>query len=111
MKKRTGIFSGIILTLALIMACALGRPKALAAYAEENGSGAAVDGETTWADLKVALEAGGTVSLGNDVIRSTNEFIDIPSGVTATLDLNGHVLDGGGSAYRYSGLILTGYTS
>ena len=53
-----------------------------------------------------ALEAGGTVSLDNDVTRSANELINIPSGVTATLDLNGHALDGGGSAYRYTALIF-----
>ena len=98
MKKRTGTFFGTMLALVLVVICAMGRPKALTVYAEENGSGMAVGGETTWADLKAALEAGGTVSLDNDVTRSANELINIPSGVTTTLDLNGHALDGGGSA-------------
>ena len=106
MKKRTGAFFGTMLALVLVVICAMGRPRALTVYAEENGSGVTEGGGMTWSSLKAALEAGGTVSLDNDVIRSANEHIDIPSGVTATLDLNGHVLDGGGSAYRYSGLII-----
>ena len=106
MKKRTGTFFGTMLALVLVVICAMGRPRALTVYAEENGSGVTEGGGMTWSSLKAALEAGGTVSLDNDVIRSANEHIDIPSGVTATLDLNGHVLDGGGSAYRYSGLII-----
>ena len=105
MKKRTGTFFGTMLALVLVVICAMGRPRALTAYAEENGSGVTAGGGMTWSSLKAALEAGGTVSLDNDVTRSANEFINIPSGVTATLDLNGHALDGGGSAYRYTYLI------
>ena len=105
MKKRTGAFFGTMLALVFVVICAMGRPRALTAYAEENGSGVTAGGEMTWSSLKAALEAGGTVSLDNDVTRSANEFIIIPSGVTATLDLNGHALDGGGSAYRYTYLI------
>ena len=105
MTKRTGAFFGTMLALVLVVICAMGRPWALTVYAEENGSGVTAGGEMTWSSLKAALEAGGTVSLDNDVTRSANEFINIPSGVTATLDLNGHALDGGGSAYRYTYLI------
>ena len=105
MKKKTGAFFGTMLALVLVVICAMGRPRALTAYAEENGSGETAGGGMTWSSLKAALEAGGTVSLDNDVTRSANEVINIPSGVTATLDLKSHALDGGGAAYRYTYLI------
>ena len=45
---------------------------------------------TTEAALKDALTAGGEVTLGADI--NVTEMIVVPTGVTATLDLNGHAI-------------------
>ena len=53
----------------------------------------------TWADLKAALEAGGTrtVTLTNDVTRDVVGGIDVQG--TVTLDLNGYTIDGNSPDY------------
>lgn len=48
---------------------------------------------TTEAELKSALTAGGDVTLGADI--NVTEMIEIPAGITATLDLNGHAITSG----------------
>ena len=49
-----------------------------------------------WADVKLALEAGQTVTLTNDVSSESGDSeIQIPGNVNATLDLNGHTLTHG----------------
>ncbi|MBR3786673.1 MAG: hypothetical protein IKJ77_09720 [Firmicutes bacterium] len=48
---------------------------------------------TTEADLSAALAAGGEVKLGGDI--TVNTMIEIPAGVTATLDLNGYAITSG----------------
>ena len=51
---------------------------------------------TTWDELGVVLQTGGTVTLKQDIIRTgtdTNNFLEVPSGVTVTLDLNGHTIN------------------
>lgn len=48
----------------------------------------------TAADLKAALAKGGNVSLDADIkVENTDTLADIPAGVTAVLDLNGHNID------------------
>ena len=53
-----------------------------------------------WADLKTAIEAGGTVTLTGNVLRNAAETIVIEN-KTVTLDLNGYTIDGGGNTYAY----------
>ena len=48
---------------------------------------------STWAQLKAACEAGGTVTLTNDVTRNAAERILIEN-TTVTVDLNGHTIRG-----------------
>ena len=51
---------------------------------------------TTWAEIQTVFTSGGTVKLGADVKADNNDSgLIIPSGVTVTLDLNGHILDRG----------------
>ncbi len=54
------------------------------------------DGQiTTWAELKSALNAGGTVTLMQHfTAQSGDRTLVVPPGVTATLDLNGYMIDG-----------------
>lgn len=53
------------------------------------------DGSMSWTDLKTAAEAGGTVTLSNNVTRDAREEIEISK--NTTIDLNGYSIDGGGS--------------
>jgi len=53
---------------------------------------------STWAELGAALNAGGRIVLTADVTPENPYWADaltVPSGVTATLDLNGHTVDRG----------------
>ena len=49
--------------------------------------------KSCWTELKMALEAGQSVTLTNDVDRINSDHIE-PTG-TVTLDLNGYTIDGG----------------
>ena len=49
---------------------------------------------TTWAGLKAACEAGGTVKLTADVTRNAKEAIIIENNTVTTVDLNGHTIRG-----------------
>ena len=51
--------------------------------------------KSCWTELKMALEAGQSVTLTNDVDRINSDHIE-PTG-TVTLDLNGYTIDGGSS--------------
>ena len=51
--------------------------------------------KSCWTELKMALEAGQSVTLTNDVDRINSDHIE-PTG-TVTLDLNGYTIDGGTS--------------
>ena len=51
--------------------------------------------DMTWTDLKDAAEAGGTVTLSNNVTRDAKNEIIIST--DTTIDLNGYSIDGGGS--------------
>ena len=49
---------------------------------------------TTWAELQTALNAGGYVKLNDDITAGTGDAaLEVPTGKTVTLDLNGHVID------------------
>ena len=74
---------------ALIMALAVMSMTAGKVHADET---------MTWSELKTNLEAGGTVTMTNDITRDSSEDITISS--DATLDLNGFTLDGAGETYR-----------
>ena len=53
---------------------------------------------STWQELSDALQAGGTILLTADVSPDNPYFADalvVPTGVSATLDLNGHIVDRG----------------
>ena len=78
---------------ALIMALAMVPVTTETAHADET---------MTWSDLKTALEAGGTVTMTNDITRDSGDSIPISS--EAVLDLNGFTLDGAGESYRYQPL-------
>jgi len=58
--------------------------------------------EMTWASLKAAVEAGGTVTLTNDVTRDASQSISVTGVVT--VDLNGHTIYGyeTGSSTHYN---------
>ena len=59
-------------------------------------SGTENDAITSWSDLKTALAAGGEVILTQDLTAGADDStLTIPSGVTVTLDLNGHTLGPG----------------
>ena len=72
---------------------------------------------STWADLETALQTDGNYILTADVAPDNPFWADalvVPSGVTATLDLNGHIVDRGyaesgwdGSVIKISGGTLT----
>ena len=59
--------------------------------------------EMDWKTLKSSVEAGGTVTLTNDVTRNANQIIEVTNPVT--LDLNGHTIYGyeTGSPTLYDG--------
>lgn len=62
---------------------------------------------TDWAGLQAALNQGGTAMLTQDITAgATDRFLNVPSGKTVTLDLNGHTLSRGltnsaAAAYGY----------
>ena len=76
MKKR---FLALLLVFAMVVSLI---PSF--AMAEEQLTASAATAE----DLAAALAAGGTVALSADI--ALDKMIEIPSGVTSTLDLNGH---------------------
>ena len=49
---------------------------------------------STWAELQTALNNGGNIKLENDITaETTDSFLEVKSGVTANLDLNGYKID------------------
>ena len=70
-------------------------------------AGTAAADDMTWADLRQALNMGGTVSLDNDVIASaSDEALIVPEGVTVTLDLNSHTISRGLSEVAEDGSVI-----
>ncbi len=65
---------------------------------------------TDWATLKLSVEAGGTVTLMNDVTRNADEDIVVTKAVT--LDLNGHTIygyeTGSSTHYQYTPIFSVG---
>ena len=69
---------------------------ALAALGLFAGSAFADGGITTWAELQAAFNAGGTVTLTQDIAASASNGdmgLNIPAGVSVTLNLGGHTLN------------------
>ena len=61
---------------------------------------------STWADLAAALRAGGTVLLTQDVTAGEDDSVlTVPSGVTVTLDLNGHTIDRAAASVTIDGIL------
>ncbi|MBR3640618.1 MAG: S-layer homology domain-containing protein, partial [Oscillibacter sp.] len=63
----------------------------------------------TWAALQEALNAGGGIRLTADVTPENPFWADalvVPDGVTATLDLNGHVVDRGYTEQGFDGSVI-----
>ena len=87
------------------------------ASAELTVSPAAPAEVSTWTELQAALSAGGDIVLTADVTPDNPYWanpLDVPSGVTAALDLNGHIVDRGynadmtdlyGSVFKISGTL------
>ena len=81
----------LLLTLALL--ASLLPAAALPALAEEESGPVSV---STWNDLVEAAATGGSIILAADVAAPETgevEEITVPAGKTATIDLNGHVID------------------
>lgn len=67
----------------------------------------AAEGVTTAKDLAAALAAGGEVRLGAD-ITSVGAPVTVPAGVTASLDLAGHTLEGNNQGNDQAFLLVNG---
>lgn len=67
----------------------------------------AAEGVTTAKDLAAALAAGGEVRLGAD-ITSVGAPVTVPAGVTASLDLAGHTLEGNNQGKDQAFLLVNG---
>ena len=62
---------------------------------------------STWQELSDALAAGGEIVLVADVTASSlDTALAVPPEVSATLDLNGHVVDRGLAAAEYDGCVV-----
>ena len=91
-------FKSQVLTLVLtIVALVAGHTTA---WATVTGSGTEGDPfvVNSWADLKEKMAAGGYIRLGVDVSdpeKTSSSYLDVPSGKTVTLDLNGHTINRG----------------
>ncbi|MBR6029987.1 MAG: right-handed parallel beta-helix repeat-containing protein [Clostridia bacterium] len=66
---------------------------------------ASADGITTWSELQIALSAGGTVTLTQDLTAGPGDGMLQVSG-TVTLDLNGHTLDRNRTAADADGHVI-----
>ena len=88
-KKLNGVFA-IVLTLVAMMT-------GQTAWAQESGGSEEHPWVVTnWADLKTKMAEGGYIRLDDDVsdpTKSNSSYLDVPSGVTVTMDLNGHTID------------------
>ena len=68
----------------------------LTAMQADTGTPAANTAITSWEDLKNALKNGGDYTLAGDVTSTNNsseDVLEVPTGVTVTLDLAGHKID------------------
>jgi|GEM_PF-1907796 len=74
-----------------------------------NTAGTAVIEVSTWTELQAALSAGGDIVLTADVTPDNPYWanpLDVPSGVTAKLDLNGHTVDRGYTEQGFDGSVI-----
>lgn len=84
--------------------------KEVIAWNDTNNDGKINNGETTYNNLTIALNAGGTVKLtGGDKVRlndcAEDRYINLKEG-TVTLDLNGHEL--AADSFEHKGIVLSG---
>ena len=62
---------------------------------------------SAWADLQAKLNAGGEITLTEDVTASASDsYLEVPSGKTVTLDLNGHTIDRALTAATSDGSVI-----
>ncbi len=62
---------------------------------------------TTWSGLKTALSADGTVTLTQDITAGDGDTaLEVPSGKTVTLDLNGHTISRGLTTATENGYVI-----
>ena len=90
MKQKTGRkLLSFLLTLAMVVGLVPGM--SLTASAEGTETVA-----TTWAEVQAVFTSGGTVQLGADITAGESDtYLNVGSGKTVVLDLNGHVLSRG----------------
>lgn len=99
--------------LALCLLAGLLPLAAAPAAATWTGTGSGTAGDpyqiSTWAELEAALNNGGYMILTADVTPENPFWADalvVPDGVTATLDLNGHVVDRGYTEQGFDGSVI-----
>ena len=64
---------------------------------------------SSWADLKTKMAEGGYILLDADVsdpTKSSSSYLNVPSGVTVTLNLNGHTIDRALTATTSDGYVI-----
>lgn len=79
-------------------------------WAEEDGLSEATAWKvSTWAVLRQKMDSGGYIQLEADCIdetKSSDSYLNIPSGKTVSLDLNGYKIDRGLTTATYSGYVI-----
>ena len=83
----------------------------LSAWANVPGSGTEDDPYvvTTWGDLKEKMATGGYIRLDDNVTdptKSSDSYLEVPSGKEVTLDLNGHTIDRGLTEATANGYVI-----
>ena len=59
-----------------------------------------------WADLKAKMAAGGYIRLGADIEGTGDSYLEVPAGVSVTLDLNGHYIDRNTPGSQVAGYVI-----
>ena len=104
MKATQTVLRTFLVLLALLAA---GQP----AWAAVTGSGTQNDPYVVdnWADLKAKMAAGGYIRLGANVTDpdgTGDSYLEVPGGVSVTLDLNGHTIDRNMTESRQGGYVI-----
>jgi len=64
---------------------------------------------TTWGDLKTKMAAGGYIRLDanvSDPDKTSSSYLNVPQGITVTIDLNGHTIDRALTAATSDGYVI-----
>lgn len=104
MKATQSFFRTLLVLLVLLAA---GQP----AWASVTGTGTENDPYVVdnWADLKAKMAAGGYIRLGADVTDPDGKgdsYLEVPAGVSVTLDLNGHTIDRNMTESQVGGYVI-----